>query len=911
MKKRPQLKKMSLAIALCIGTAPVAFAQTADKTDKEAKKDAPQRVVITGSNIKRIDTETVSPVTTITKEQIARSGVTSVVDLLRNVSSAGGNMGEFNGTNSFRNGATSINLRGLPTLVLLNGYRLPTSGSDSGEGYTAVDLNMIPLAAIERVEILKDGASAIYGTDAVGGVVNFITKQENSGITVDASYGRTGYNDGGVAKASIGGGIGNRAEDKYNLTFAFAAENSKAINMADRPWANRYDFRKDGGLFQGNVYGANGDDPGTLSFTSADRFPDPACAKERQLAYFNAPEWFASSKKTGCFYTPAEGNQFRPEIHRYSLASVFNYDINDQTSVFVQAFANRLELKQIAPPNALLDADGNPFGIEASNPFNPYGKFVRVRRLFPAQEGGNDVSVNTFWLVGGIKAQLANWEFSASAGHGEERGNVKTKGAFLRDKMADYIANGKFNPFGQRTNSQDVINQLTADMGVKTKTTTDFVKLSATTEFGKLPGGPIGFAAGTEFKRESLKYDPTQQWREGAIGGYTYNGTIDGSENLKAVYSELNLPVLKSLEIQAAARYDQYQYAGNTLNPKIGIRWSPVETLMVRANYSTGFRAPTLSQQFNSGRGAYYRAKDFKRCNEDSDIFYLDCSRSVLGLASGTQSIKPEKSEQYNFGFVFEPTQNLSLGMTYWGIRWTDRIEMTDMATVITGEDSTYKGFVTRLPVTQDDIDAYNALTPQERAAMGPLVGRIKSVRLGYVNRSKVSTTGIDADIAYTMKTGLGKFRPYADATYTIKYDSTLSPDDPYVNCHGNMACDSGEMSSPTFMANVGLGWEKDAWAANTVMHYTHHYHVSRSPTATINSYGYDMYKKGVMVPATYIFDASLTYKGYKNTTLRFGINNLFNRDPSFNPGSAIGYDSAFGDPRGRYIYGSVSYRFN
>uniref|UniRef100_UPI0030EE8A2A TonB-dependent receptor n=1 Tax=Undibacterium luofuense TaxID=2828733 RepID=UPI0030EE8A2A len=540
MKKRPQLKKMSLAIALCIGTAPVAFAQTADKTDKEAKKDAPQRVVITGSNIKRIDSEPVSPVATISKEQIARSGVTSVVDLLRNVSSAGGNLGEYNGTNSFRNGATSINLRGLPTLVLLNGYRLPMSGSDGYDGSTSVDLNAIPLAAIERVEILKDGASAIYGTDAVGGVVNFITKQDNAGITVDASYGRTGYNDGGVAKASVAGGLGNRSEDRYNLTYAFSAENSKTIKQSDRPWANRFDFRKDGGLFQGNVYGSKGDDPGTLSFGGSQRFPDPACAKEKQIPYFDAPEWFAAANRTGCFYTPAEGYHFRPEIHRYSLTTVLNYDISDQTSAFIQLFGTRTEVKQISPPSSLLTADGDPIRVAANNPFNPYGRSVVVRRLFPAKEGGLESDVNTLWLVGGIKSQIGNWELSASAGHSEERGNIRIKGAFLRAKMDDYLTNGKFNPFGGNNNSADIINQLSADMGIAAKTKTDFVKLSATTEFGKLPGGAVGFATGAEFKRETLSFDPTKDWQNGAIGGYTVNGSISGSENLKAVYGEFS-----------------------------------------------------------------------------------------------------------------------------------------------------------------------------------------------------------------------------------------------------------------------------------------------------------------------------------------------------------------------------------
>ncbi len=904
---KPSVTLVRMALASLAGvTLLPAIAQ--EKSTAEPKV---QRVEITGSNIKRVDKEGVSPVTTITKEQIARSGATSVMDLMRDLAAIGNNGGEYAGSNSFRNGATEASLRGLPTLVLLNGYRLPMSGSDGYSGGTSVDLNTLPLAAIERVEVLKDGASAIYGTDAVGGVINFITKQSSTGVTVDASIGRTTWNDGGVGKASVSGGFGDRGQDNFNLTYALSAEKTQAIRGKDRDWANKTDFTSMGGLYQGSVYGAKGTDPGTLSLGGSQRMPDPACDAAHKKPYPDAPEWFAAQNRNACMYSTAEGIDLRSPMNRYSLTSVLNYDVSENTSVFAQLFMNHYDTKMTAPPSWIQNADrSGAMRVAANNPFNTYGVPVVIRRLFPASEGGTKSDVNSVWMVAGAKTTLKDWELSFSAGHSEERGDIRVLGSYMHDKMQDYLNTGKFNPFGGNNNSAQIINELTADQFVKTKAKTDFVKLLASTELSKLPGGAIGLALGTEAKRESISYTPSSAWQNGEIANYTILRGIQGSENLKALFGEVSLPLLKSLEVQAAVRYDNYQYAGSTTNPKLGIRWKAMDQLMVRTSYSTGFRAPSLSQRFSEGRGGFGMTRDPKRCLTGNVYFEQSCSGSVLSLVSGTKDLQPEKSSQFNLGFIFEPTQNLSLGLTYWNIRWTNRIDSLDNDIVLAGEDGAYKNNVTRLPVSQDDLDAYNALTPAQRAAMGPLVGRLKQLTVGFINRSKVTTSGFDLDASYTIKTPeAGKFRIYGDSTYTVKYDTSLLEGDPLINCHGTMGCESGQYRNPSFIGNLGVAWEKGAWATNTSLKYTSAYHVPRNPDDTINRY-YDMYERGFMVGASTVVNASVTYTGFKNTTLRVGVNNLFNRDPSFDVSSSIGYDREFGDPRGRYVYVSGSYRF-
>jgi iron complex outermembrane receptor protein len=906
-KKGVQLVRF--ALAMIAGAAIMPAQAQKDMTNQEAKV---QRVEITGSNIKRLAIEGISPVTVMTKEDIARSGATSVLDVMRNLVSAGGNGGEFSSSSSFRNGATSVSLRGLPTLILLNGYRLPTSGSDEYSGQTSVDLNSIPLAAIERIDVLKDGASAIYGTDAVGGVINFILRKDYQGLDLDASFGKTTLGGGDISKASISGGFGDRAVQNFNVTYSASYENGKSIKGTDREWANKIDFtHSPGGLFQGGVYGAKGTDPGTLSTGGSQRMPDPECRADHVKPYPDAPEWFAAANRNACLYAAAESIDLVKPYTRYGGALNANWDLSPTLSLFGNVFYNHFDTRIMGSSAWIQNADrSSVLTVAANNPFNTYGKTVKIRRLFPVADGGTGTNVDTLWLVGGAKGQIGEWDWTASVGHSSEKGETRVFGSFMHDKLQQYVIDGKFNPFGGNHNSAQIINELSADQYTKTNTKTDFAKVVATSEFGQLPGGKIGVAVGAEFKREALTYDPSQAWRDGAIGIYSVLRGINGSENLGAVFGEMNFPILKTLEAQAAVRYDRYQLAGGTTNPKVGLSWTPTTSVMLRTSYSTGFRAPTLSQRFNEGRGGFVNTRDPKRCVEGDVYFDASCNGSVLSLLSGTKDLKPETSDQFNIGFVIEPVKDLSIGGTFWKINWKNRIENLDNETVLAGEDGPYKNSVKRFPVSAEDTAAYNSLTAAQQAAVGPLTGRLKELAAGLINRSKVSTSGIDLDGSYTLRTtNTGKFKFFGDASYTINYDRVLLPDDPMINCGNNTACETGEYGYPKLLAKAGVNWDLGPWTSTATLHYTEGYMVDRTPSATINRY-YDLYAQGYFIPSNTTIDASVAYAGFKNTVLRVGVNNMFNRDPSFDPSSNLGYDNAYGNPRGRYVYAAISYKF-
>ncbi|WGG52625.1 TonB-dependent siderophore receptor [Rugamonas sp. DEMB1] len=598
---------VKLALAL-LSTHTVAVAQAQEPLEAAKPAAKMERVEITGSNIKRIAQEGVSPMTLISKEDIQRSGATSVLDVLRNLPSVGGNGRDFGGGNDFRNGASTATLRGMPTLILLNGNRLPVSGSDDSNGFTSVDLNMLPLAAIERIEVLKDGASAIYGTDAVGGVINFIMRQNYQGVDLNASYGATTLGGGDVRKLSVAGGFGDRATQKFNLTYAAMVEDTKRIKGTERDWANHIDFGARGGLQYANVYGAHGTDAGTLSI-GGNRFADPECLAGSKLPYPSGAEWFPSPTRNGCLSATAEFTDLVKPSRRLGATAALNWDIAPELTLFANAFFTSFDKRIVGQSSWLQNRARNNLVIPASNPFNTYGKPVTVRRDFPVYEGGIKTKVDNLWLLTGLKGELGGWDWSATLSHGEESGRSDTLGAYKLEELNKAVDEGRFNPFGVNRNSDALIRELSGEMYVKTRSKSDSVKVQASTEFGELPGGKIGVSLGAELRRNSLAYTPSQDWQQGLLGQYAVLPPIAGSEKLSAVYAELNLPLLKTLEAQAAVRHDKYELAGGTTNPKLGLKWAPSKALMLRANYSTGMVAPSLPQRFSEGRDSFLPTK--------------------------------------------------------------------------------------------------------------------------------------------------------------------------------------------------------------------------------------------------------------------------------------------------------------
>lgn len=895
------------ALAVLAGvTASTVYAQEV-KVDEKI-----QRVEVTGSNIKRLQIEGASPITVLNKEQILRSGAASVLEVLRDVTAAGGNGGEYNGGNDFRNGAASVTLRGMPTLILLNGNRLPVSGSDDSNGFTSVDLNSIPVAAIERVEILKDGASAIYGTDAVGGVINFIMKSNYTGLEANASYGKTTNGGGDISKFSVAGGFGDRAKDNYNVVYTFSAEDNKRIRGVDREWANRIDFSNNpGGIAYTSVYGAGANGmggPGTLS-VGGNRMPDPECEKRSQLPYPNFPDWFPSPTRNGCLTATAEFTDLVKPSTRYGATLSANWDITPNMTAFATGFASQYKKRIYDESSWLQNRNRGNLSVPASNPFNTYGKTVTFRTNFPT-EGGVETDQKTLWLVGGLKGQVGTWDWSVALTHAQEDGKAVTYGSYKLEAFNDAVESGRYNPFGANKNSAALIKELSADHSVQTMSKTDSLKLQASSEFGNLSGGAIGFAVGTELRKNSLEYNPSLDWQNGIMAKYAELPRISGSESLSAVYGEFRFPFLKSLEVQAAVRHDRYELAGNTTNPKLGVLWTPNESFLVRANYSTGLVGPSLPQRFSVGRDVFYSVKDPRRCVEGDDYFDSACNRNVRTKNAGSKDLQPEKSTHYNIGFVFEPFKEFNIGVTYYDIKWSNKIDVLDSITVLDNEDGAYKSFVKRDPITPEDIAAYAKLSAADKARLGPLRGELSGLTTGFVNRFESQTSGIDADFSYTIRSSnYGKFNLFGEATYTIKYNTVLLADNVYINCANNTSCDTGEYGNPRVLAKLGFNWDKGVWSTTTVANYVSGFRIDRSPGIVINQW-YDLYANGGRVASNTTINTSLGYTGLKNTTLRFGVNNLFDRDPSFDASSSLGYNSSWGNPRGRYVYANIGYQF-
>jgi iron complex outermembrane receptor protein len=291
---------------------------------------------------------------------------------------------------------------------------------------------------------------------------------------------------------------------------------------------------------------------------------------------------------------------------------------------------------------------------------------------------------------------------------------------------------------------------------------------------------------------------------------------------------------------------------------------------------------------------------------------YFDsfCTRYVKASNVGTKNLQPEKSTQYNLGFVIEPLKDLTIGLSYYDIKWKNKIDVLDNTTVLDNEDGAYQAHVVRDAVTPDDIAAYAALSAADRTRLGPLRGELANIKTGWVNRFQTHTSGVDLDASYTFRSNtLGRIKVFGEANYTLRYDTVLLADNVYINCANNTSCDAGEYGKPRLLANVGVNWDRGPWSGTGIVKYVAGTKVDRAPS-TVHNQWYDFYAKGARIPAIATMDASLAYAGFKNMVVRGGANNVFNRDPAFDPASSLGYNDNWGDPRGRYVYVSLNYSF-
>ncbi|HSV17378.1 MAG TPA: TonB-dependent receptor [Casimicrobiaceae bacterium] len=894
--------ELAAGVAAAIAALGAATAQAADI-----------RVEVTGSNIRRIEGEGALPVQTITREDIDRSGATNAVELMNLISannSAGSvTIGNIIGSTTFANQTASRRgLGGPATLVLVNGKRLGTfSGGISGaEG---VNLAAIPFAAVERVEVLKDGASAVYGSDAVAGVINFIMRSDFTGVTAHAYYGSPTRGGGGDQYELSGTfGMGDLAKDRYNAFFSVNYQEQKSLDQRDREFS-RTSYLPDIGLntTSGQSF------PGFISTGGIGNPGFPDCGPY--------PGSIAIGAR--CRFDPSAvpGVQSIPNTKQLNLFGSARFQINSDWQAYATGLYSHQEVNvEIQPlpisdqiPTTFTPSGASEILLPPSSPFYPHGlaaaagvdgEPLNVR--YRCVECGNRkwTDTNEAWqTVLGARGTAWNWDFDGSFNYSQNTAKERpTSGIPLYSRILPLLNSGRVNLFGPNTPeiSQEVRATDYTDEAFHAKLYGYGLDLKGSSEIYKLPAGPLALALGTQWFKENLTQNPAEPLQNGNASHYGGNlQNIDHSRTVYALFGELNVPIVQNLEGNVAVRWDHYDDFGSTTNPKVSLRWQPMRQLLLRASWGTGFLAPSLYQLFNPQTPGLSQAgvSDPLRCpnpNDPNAANNPDCNTQYTVTFGGNPSLKPEKSQQTTLGFVFEPVSGTSLGLDFFKIDLKDLV--TNGVPIGTILDPTLQAQYANLVTRQ-------ASCPPSQFVPGAACP-ITAIDQIFVNLGEVKITGIDVDGRYTSPaTAWGRVRASINGTYYIKYDAS-QPDGSFAGFVSNNYQAVATGVTPRWKHYASATWDYGPWSTTLGQEFQSSYiDVQLDPNGNTRRVG-----------SMSLWDLQTSYTGFKNWGLTLGVKNLFDTNPPLTNSNLTfqsGYDPSYYDPRARFVYAKVTYSFH
>ncbi|WP_295965565.1 TonB-dependent receptor [uncultured Xanthomonas sp.] len=879
------------------------------------------RITVTGSNIPRTNTETPSPVQVVTRQEIDRTGKTSLAEYLQTLTADGAGSIPKTFGNGFAGGGAGISLRGLgagSTLVLLNGRRMATYGlADDGQK-VFTDLSTIPLDAVERVEVLKDGASAIYGSDAIAGVVNIILRSDFQGAILRGSYGLSGDGDGDARKATLTAGTGDLASDGWNAFFSLDVGKTDAIKISDRKdrkWIGTGDIRRWGyaaqdAQFLGGAYlsggTAGGTGPNGSVFNTAGRLVAlPGCAGLTTIP----GQSDATAQAQGCLWDPAQ--QFRDLTPEEKYVNVFgraSFAFGEGGEIYTEIGYSKKNTVFSNTPSGVSGGWGYPGGpvnansgagatvLYAGHPDNPLPYAARLR--YSAWDVGPRVTDNTNefnrFLVG-VKGNWGDWSYDTGYLHsGTNLVNKRT--GFLRYSAVRCVLGNPACPAGTwrigdnaNLNSQALYDYISPTISARAKSELDMFDFTVSRSLMDLKGGPLGLALGAEWRKTSNSLTPQTYTDIGDIIGLGYSA-YDGTQNVYAAHVELSAPVLEQLELSAALRYDKYDGGDGKATPKLGVKWTPANWIALRASYAEGFRAPNPAENGDGGLAAFSNARDPVRCAIDPAN---ECTaRSVAIITRPNPALKPEESKSYSVGFVLQPTSTTSLTVDGWEIKRTNEIAQGS---------------------TADAIAAGNVLRDSNNIGGVANSGTILAVNTGYVNANSSRVRGIDTDIRQTFEIGPGQLELDAQWSHLLKFERTEGDTTvDYVGTHGN--CDvTNCIGTPQDRINFGTTWKQGSWSVSGVVNYIDSIENKDRRGGDYQAF----YADGTPVKKIASF-TTFDLSGRWNITPAFELNasvqNVFDRIAPLDPTTygAVNYNPLhFSGAIGRYFTVGAKYTFN
>ncbi|MCH8618659.1 TonB-dependent receptor [Undibacterium sp. TS12] len=930
----------SLAAGLGVIATPV-MAQQTENADKV------QRVEITGSNIRRTEKETPSPVQVLTLQDMKASGYTDVSSVLRNITANGqGTLSQAN-PGSFAGGASGIALRGLTvgaTLVLIDGHRMaPYALSDDGQR-SFVDISQIPFDAIEKIEILKDGASSVYGSDAIAGVVNVILKKKFVGTEMSVETGTSSRRDGTTVHASGIYGWGDLDKDGHNAYLSAEYRKQNKIMVADRKadFTNT-DWTSVGGINQTDGFVRR---PGYQPRSSTGYLIDPNTG---EISGF-LPGCDAASMAAGkCTYKAPQ--QLQPETENINLIASYvqklagDWQLNLKGSLF-NSKANQVNnyagtnmnngnggQTQIAyGPNQLPSVNGPYFfTVPANYPGNTTGAPQWLQYNFinlgPQR---TTIDADTVRLAADVTGSIGSWDVTASAGYSK---NTVKQTIYNALHLANLQAalNDPKNPYrvglaaGSNSAAQDAFIAPVAS--TKATDILEYVSLRGSRELMPLAGGQLSIGLGGEFTHRELNAPAPAAALDGSQ--LVNNSFAIGNQNVSALYMELVAPVLKNLELDAAVRYDKNAGGASATTPKLGFKYAPVNELTVRGTYAQGFRAPNPAESGKAGQSFFSNTYvDPKLCGNAGDDptavpgnYPAQCAVPLTGVQLPGKNLQPEKSKSYTLGLIFEPSPAFSLTTDFYKIRIDNQI-------ISALNDPSYdpEPYIVRgTPVPQPYV-----LPDGTIGTKTPPIGNALYSPYPYENAQYSEVSGVDINARWTLDLkSSGKFTTDLTFTHTFKYEQGTAGAKPVrlEGTHGPSGI-SGNTGNPKDRAQLIGSWENGPVKVTGTVNWISSFGVTDPTNQQLLTcddaiHGGSGAFRGV-VPAQYCkvdsfttLDLYASYKYGKNWLFHVSVQNVLDKQPPLDfqtYGSSVGtyYNPALHQAGavGRFFNIGATYKF-
>ncbi|MFY8349544.1 TonB-dependent receptor [Pseudoalteromonas sp. SSM20] len=857
-------------LGLAIATALPLFSAT-NAIAAETSADAVERIEVTGSRIKRADMETASPVTVIGAEEIRASGATSIDSILQDMTAAGGAMVN-PGINNGSGGNASMNLRGLGsqrTLVLVNGRRMINSGTGAA---STVDLNTIPVSMIQRVEVLKDGASAVYGTDAVAGVVNIILRKDFEGLDMNAQTGISG--EGDAEESSVDFTVGT-SFDKGNIVLGVQYMDRGEASQADRGFSSCpvSERKNDAGNVELYCGGSSYTPYGHIWSGDESLQGNP----DNSWHDFGDQDKYNYSKDSYLF-TP---------MQRLNLSGLGTYELTDNTTLFAESmYSKRWSEQQMAPQPVWFDFTYQDWmGDSLVEHGVNYGDEISYGRRM-SDTGTRDFSqvVDTVRVVIGAEGILSNdWSWDAALNFGRNDSVDRLSNLHNMGSIQEDIELGIFNPLDQTSWQYDNMQGY-----LYTEQNTGGSQMlmfsgSLAGELFELPAGYLGFAAGVEHRSEKAWYIPDSLTAQGLANDPKVEPT-EGRYDVNEAFVELAIPVLadkafaENLELSAAIRAFDYSTFGSDATWKLGFTWKVNSDIMFRGVASTAFRAPTVDELYGGKSPSF---------NQVSHPVGQDQAEVTVG---GNAALTPEEAETLTVGFVYEPSwlDGASMTVDYYDISIENSIATVDNQYIVDN----------CLDAAGTPINTDSALCKSADISMD------NSRRISFNNQLQnigaETAKGIDLNLAYSFEALGLDWRTALDTTYLMETTVTLT--DETVDYVGLITSGSGGYAD--IKSNLSVSVKGDAWDANYKARYI----------SGMDSYSCLDNPAKCYAPSTgsvVYHDIGGAYHVSETVKVSAGINNLFDKQPPYYSGNNDSNTDPYTyDVLGRYFYAGVNVKF-